>query len=311
VKLSTKREQPQTKKTLQKQIAAIPHPAKGCDEDTYGNCVKVRATPAPHPPSQSPTCSMPSSLGVEQPIRYGNFYSPLCMEPSPLDAYVCPLFELSCQQDHTSQLEPTHCSKSSPNQENARSPKAKKPVWSQNQSAMRRSAALGVGLKKKEKYKAHFPCMDAYAIVTPTSSAKTGTVIQINHIQFNPNTNMLENLVQPIVEDSPTVGEPRIKLQLACEGDSVYVNLHLYEGLGHRLIQADGTNTLLPPKGPFCQKNGKVRKSYRLPHFTDRHNWSIRDTYLEDIFEKAQEYDSANGHIFPDIDQWVDAFAAS
>jgi hypothetical protein len=62
-------------------------------------------------------------------------------------------------------------------------------------------------------------------------------------------------------------------------------------------------------KDPFVRKNGKVRKSYRLPHFSNRHNWSLRDTYLEDIFNKAQEYDSANGHIFPDSSDWVDAFA--
>jgi hypothetical protein len=234
------------------------------------------------------------------------------MEPSPLDAYVCPLFDTSCQSDHTSHIDhvpPTHGCESSPTQDNVKSPKAKTPMWMQHQSAMLKSAALGVGLRKKGKFKAHFPCMDSYANVTPIVSAKTPSVIQVNHIQFNPISNVLENPVQPITHDTSKVDEPRIKLQLNCEGDSVYVNLHLYEGLGHRLLQSDGTNTLLPPKGPFCQKNGKVRKSYRLPYFTDRHNWSLRDSYLEDIFEMAQQYDSANGHIFPDNDQWVDAFA--
>jgi hypothetical protein len=100
-----------------------------------------------------------------------------------------------------------------------------------------------------------------------------------------------------ITHDSTEIGEPRIRLQLSCEEDTVFVHLHAYEGLGHRLLQSGGTNVLLPPKGPFCQKNGKVRKNYILPYFTYRNNWSIKDSYSEDIFSKAQEYDATNGHI--------------
>jgi hypothetical protein len=151
--------------------------------------------------------------------------------------------------------------------------------------------------------------MDSYTNVQPSVTIEQPSIIQINHIQFHPTTNVIENPVQTITQDIPKVDEPRIKLQFTCEEDAVFVNLHIYEGLGHRLLQSDGTNIMVPPKGPFCQKHGKIRKSYRLPHFSNRHNWSMRDTYLEDIFNRAQEYDSANGHIFPAPDEWVDAFA--
>jgi hypothetical protein len=59
----------------------------------------------------------------------------------------------------------------------------------------------------------------------------------------------------------------------------------------------------------LSEKNGKVRKNYRLPYFTDRNNWSVKDSYLEDIFSKAHEYDATNGHILHGSDHWVDAFA--
>jgi hypothetical protein len=41
----------------------------------------------------------------------------------------------------------------------------------------------------------------------------------------------------------------------------------------------------------------------------DRSNWTLRDTYLEEVFTKAQQYDATNGHIFPNNNHWVDAFA--
>jgi hypothetical protein len=275
-----------------------------CDEDTYAKCVKVRFTPS------SPTLP-PKPTPLIQ-TTHANPFSPLSIEPSLLEMYVCPLFANSDDQlDNTSPngVEPKTSPNVSPRKNSDKSTKDKTPLWQTNQSNILRSTALGAGLKKQKKLKTKLPCMDSYVNVQPSVNVNNPSIIQINHIQFNPTTNTLENPVQPIAQDTPRVDEPRIKLQFTCEEDVVFVNLHVYEGLGHRLLQSDGTNIVVPPKGPFCQKNGKIRKSYRLPHFSNRHNWSLRDTYLEDIFNKAQEYDSANGHIFPESNEWVDAFA--
>jgi hypothetical protein len=287
----------------QVQVAQLPKKGS-CDEDTYAKCVKVRFTPS------SPTLP-PKPTPLVQ-TTHANPFSPLSIEPSLLEMYVCPLFANSDDQlDNTSPngVEPKTSPNVSPRKNNDKSTKDKTPLWQTNQSNILRSTALGAGLKKQKKLKTKLPCMDSYVNVQPSVNVNNPSIIQINHIQFNPNTNTLENPVQPIAQDTPRVDEPRIKLQFTCEEDVVFVNLHVYEGLGHRLLQSDGTNIVVPPKGPFCQKNGKIRKSYRLPHFSNRHNWSLRDTYLEDIFNKAQEYDSANGHIFPESNEWVDAFA--
>jgi hypothetical protein len=69
-------------------------------DDTYGKCVKYR--PSAPMPSSLPSSSTPTRRAAE-PIRYGNFYTPLCMESSPLESYVCPLFDAQCQSGHSSQ----------------------------------------------------------------------------------------------------------------------------------------------------------------------------------------------------------------
>jgi hypothetical protein len=406
-----------------------PRQSQSEEDDTYGKCIKYR--PSAPMPSSLPSSSTPTRRAAE-PIRYGNFYTPLCMESSPLESYVCPLFVAQCQSGHSSQSLDVPSPKSSPQQDRKGSPPKGKPIWQQQQSAQLKSAALGVGFRKSpRKLHSKLPCMDSYANVqvtnvqsvlhptiapsnvSTTSNVQSTTctppttmyttnlhntcvqtpnihqtmvpnnnepttskphanipsnqshtthsqpnkvqtcapnkqpnklpphpdvtkpvvtsVININHMQFHPSTNLLGNPVQLTVQhigsenhDQPSITipltnpelqpseelQPRIKLQLTCDNDqdSVMVHLHLYEGLGHRLLEADGTNIMVPPKGPFCQKNGKVRKNYRLPYFSDRHNWSLRDTYLEGIFDKAREYDSTNGHIFPPQQQWTDAF---
>jgi hypothetical protein len=53
--------------------------------------------------------------------------------------------------------------------------------------------------------------MDSYANVQPSEYIESPSIIQINHIQFNPTTNVLENPVQPIAQDTPRIDEPRIK----------------------------------------------------------------------------------------------------
>jgi hypothetical protein len=202
-------QQPQQTKSLQRQIQEIPLPEKGSDENTYSNCVKVR-TPSSPTPSTPPTCSKPPILRADKPTRYGNIFSPLCLESSPLDAYVCPLFTPSINDEgHPSQIELdsfSSCSKSSPTQEPCQCVSSKTPAWLTKQSEMLRSSALGVGLRKKaKKPKVHLPCMDSYANVTPTIDTTTDShthVIKINHIQFNPTTNVMENPVQIITHDS-------------------------------------------------------------------------------------------------------------
>jgi hypothetical protein len=167
-----------------------------------------------------------------------------------------------------------------------------------------------------------------------TNSCLDNSAINIHHISFHPTTNLMQNPVtSPNVEEplsshdqpsnpvfqttnlsslQPVIPtEPRIRLQLIIDdsSDTVFSHIHVYEGLGHRMLQADGTNILVPPKGPYCQKNGKIRKNYILPRFNNRHNWSLRDTYFVDIIEKANMYDATNGQIFPANHEWVDAFA--
>jgi hypothetical protein len=137
--------------------------------------------------------------------------------------------------------------------------------WSFVQSDMLRSAALGGCLRKKGKtYKVRLPCMDEYANVTLTEHCHT-PAIQINRNSFNPITNVMENHVQPITQETHVDSEPMIRLQLSCEGEAAFTHIHVYEGLGHRLLQSDGTNVVVPPKGPFCQKVGKIRMSYKSP----------------------------------------------
>jgi hypothetical protein len=127
----------------------------GCDEDTYSKCVKIKSTSPPFstlPPK--PTPPMQSKQRVETPIRYDNPFSPLCMEPSPLDAYVCPLFDcFDHYEDHTSShdVDQEHSPNASPKHDNVKSPKAKTPIWQVTQSSMLRSTALGACLRKSKK----------------------------------------------------------------------------------------------------------------------------------------------------------------
>jgi hypothetical protein len=107
-------------------------------------------------------------MRVTLPTRYGNFYSPLCLEPSPLDSYVSPLFQSKLgETSHAF----THGLPDSPSQQaQVLSPKARSPNWHLTQSAQLTSSAHGAGLTKKKKkpFKSHLPCMDSYANVSPT-----------------------------------------------------------------------------------------------------------------------------------------------
>jgi hypothetical protein len=128
----------------------------GCDEDTYSNCIKIkipRSTPTSSTLPPRPAPHMLSQQRVETPIRYDNPFSPLCMEPSPLDTYVCPLFDCLDHLDNTSThgIDQQNSPNASPKQDNGKSSKAKTPVWQLNQSSMLRSTALGVGLRKYKK----------------------------------------------------------------------------------------------------------------------------------------------------------------
>jgi hypothetical protein len=180
------------------QITQLPKEGS-CDEDTYANCVKVRSTP----PSSS---TLPPKQRVPTPIRYANPFAPLCMEPSPLDAYVCPLFDCSNDnEDHTSPIgvDTQGNSSASTKQSKDTSVKDKTPLWQATQSNMLRSTAFGAGLRKKSKAKDRLPCMDSYANVQPTVNLESPSIIQINHIQFNHTTNNLENPVQTIDQHTP------------------------------------------------------------------------------------------------------------
>jgi hypothetical protein len=141
-------------------------------------------------PPSTPSSSTPTRRAVE-PIRYGNFYTPLCMESSPLESYVCPLFDAQCQSGHSSQPLDIPSPKSSQQQDRKGSPPKGKPIWQQQQSAQLKSAALGVGFRKSpRKLHSKLPCMDSYAnvhvtnvqsVVHPTiapSNASTNTTMQ-------------------------------------------------------------------------------------------------------------------------------------
>jgi hypothetical protein len=233
----------------------------------------------------------------------------------------------------------THCLPDSPSkQAQVLSPKARSPNWHITQSQQITSSAYGAGLRKTKKIiKSKLPCMDSYANVTPDVTPNDSfahSAVNICQISFHPNSNLMQNPVTPPIDgelpssnvepsnplfnttnlsslQSSNPPEPRIRLQLVIDdaSDTIFTHVHVYEGLGHRLLQSDGTNILVPPKGPFCQKNGKIRKNYILPQFNNRHNWSLKDQYFVDIIERANSYDATNGQIFPPNHEWVDAFA--
>jgi hypothetical protein len=182
-----------------------------CDEDTYAKCVKVRSTPS--------SSNLPPKPAVfQQTILHTNSFSPLCIESNLLDVYECPLFTCNDDlKDHTSpnDVEPKQTPNVSPKKD-----REKTPLWKVNQSNTLRSTALGAGLRKCKKVKTRLPCMDSYTNVQPSVTIEQPSIIQINHIQFHPTTNVIENPVQTIAQDIPRVDEPRIKLQLTCEEDA-------------------------------------------------------------------------------------------
>jgi hypothetical protein len=93
------------------------------------------------------------------------------------------------------------------------------------------------------------------------------------------------------------------------ERGEIGVNLHLFEGISHRIFHGDGTVVFDKPTCASCHKIGKVRYRIRVPQTTARSDVVLNSTTLHDIIQAYQDYDGLNGQATSTWRDFTDAFA--
>ena len=101
----------------------------------------------------------------------------------------------------------------------------------------------------------------------------------------------------------------QVQLQLVEDEDCVAVKLHIYSGISHMILHADGSVGYGLPNCPPCSKIGLVRKKEKKPYFLPRDDMIINPAMLQQIKEQIADYDGCNGHVMPPWAAWTDAFS--